>query len=73
MFADGFADSVGWGKSKDGQDESGKKKRHQRKPKSAVVAEEEEPMADWEKFVMQVCHAMMLPAPRYLRRHVVFR
>ena len=56
-FADGFAESVGWGKAKDAQSEGGKKKR---KKKAAAVAEEEEPMADWEKFVMQVRRAVKL-------------
>ena len=57
MFADGFAESVGWGKAKDAQSEGGKKKR---KKKAAAVTEEEEPMADWEKFVMQVRRAVKL-------------
>ena len=57
MFADGLS-SLSAGAKPRMSRRKRKEKRRKRKPVSRV-AEEEEPMADWEKFVMQVCHAIM--------------
>jgi hypothetical protein len=63
MFGDGLY--VRLFPSKTGIDITGRKKRNAKKKE--VAAEEEEPMADWEKFVMQV------PNDRDLRRAFTVR